>query len=389
MALNRLRGWASRGGFWLTLILLVNLALHLVVVGQPPELMFDEQHYVPDARSILAGEGDLRPEHPPLGKLFVAASITVFGDNPAGWRLFSVLFGLAGLVLFYFICRRLGLGVLPSVLAFALLAFENFTFVQGGVAMLDVFMCTFMLAAFWLYLKGWLPLAALAGALAALCKLPGVFALAVIFLHWLITGRKQMALFLVSMALSPVLFIILLGAFNSLIAGHYIDPIQSIRDMSSLSGSLTFANTPSEQGSRPWEWVVKPLVLPYFYHPDYMGAVSFSLWALILPSLGWLVYLSILGSTAARFGLAWFAGAYLAWIPLQAFTDRITYVFYFYPTAGALCLAVGLGLACLVEWWRARRGTHRGRAALAGVTAFLAIHLTVFIILSPVTTLPR
>jgi len=42
--------------------------------------MFDEQHYVPDARSILAGNGTQRLEHPPLAKLFIAAGIAIFGD---------------------------------------------------------------------------------------------------------------------------------------------------------------------------------------------------------------------------------------------------------------------------------------------------------------------
>jgi predicted membrane-bound dolichyl-phosphate-mannose-protein mannosyltransferase len=385
--LNILRRLSSRGEFWLALILLSNLAFHLTVVSQPPELMFDEQHYVPDARSILAGEGDLRPEHPPLGKLLIAVSLVTFGDNPAGWRLFSVIFSLAGLALFYFICRRLGLGTLPSVMALALLAFENLTFVQGGVAMLDVFMATFMLAAFWAYLKGWFPLAALAGALAALCKLPGALVLVAIFLHWLVSGRKQPVLFLVSLVLSAAFFVVLLGAFNSLIAGRYADPLQGIRDMTSLSGSLTFDNTPSEQSSRPWEWVIKPLLLAYWYEPQYIAAVSFTLWGLILPAVGGLVFLAIKGSNAARFALAWFAGVYLTWIPLDLVTDRITFLFYFYPVLGSICVALGLGLALLVELWRARRGTRSGRAALTGAILYLSAHLAVFILLGPISNI--
>lgn len=387
--MTALKRWASRGECWLALVLLVSLALHLAVISQPAELVFDEQHYVVDARSILSGGGDLRPEHPPLGKLLIAASLYVCGDNPFGWRLSSVVFGLLGLALFYLICRRLGLDVLPAVLALSLLAFENLTFVQAGVAMLDVFMGTFVLAAFWLYLKGWFPLAALAGALAALCKLPGALALAAIFLHWLVAGRKQPALFLVSLALSPIFFVILLGAFNSLIAGRFMDPLQAIRDMASLSSSLTFASTPSDQSSRPWEWIIKPLLLPYWYTPNYTGAISFTLWAVILPSMGWLVYLAVKGSNAARFGLAWFAALYLAWIPLDLFTDRITFIFYFLPAVGAVCLAAGLWLALLVRIWQVRRGTRSGRAALAGTAVFLAAHLAVFILLAPVSSLPH
>ncbi|GAI29899.1 unnamed protein product, partial [marine sediment metagenome] len=60
---------------------------------QPTELVFDEQHYVTEARSILQGGDDLHWEHPPLGKLFIVFGMFLFGDNPLGWRFFSILFG--------------------------------------------------------------------------------------------------------------------------------------------------------------------------------------------------------------------------------------------------------------------------------------------------------
>ncbi len=39
--------------------------LHFCIINQPAQLMFDEQHYVPDGRNILWGEGSQRFEHPP------------------------------------------------------------------------------------------------------------------------------------------------------------------------------------------------------------------------------------------------------------------------------------------------------------------------------------
>ena len=35
----------------------------------------------------------LHPEHPPLGKMLIAAGSLLFGDNPLGWRAASVLAG--------------------------------------------------------------------------------------------------------------------------------------------------------------------------------------------------------------------------------------------------------------------------------------------------------
>ena len=102
--LNQARSWRWFGLF---LLLLITLILHFSIIMQPNELVFDENHYVTEARSIIAGEGVLYPQHPPLGKLLIVFGIRLLGDNPLGWRFFSVLFGTVCIALFYFICDRL------------------------------------------------------------------------------------------------------------------------------------------------------------------------------------------------------------------------------------------------------------------------------------------
>ena len=86
--LHRLGKWEYLG---LCLLVLVTLVMHFSIIMQPDVVVFDEQYYVDDARSILQGDDTLRPEHPPLGKLFVVLGMFVFGDNPLGWRFFSTL----------------------------------------------------------------------------------------------------------------------------------------------------------------------------------------------------------------------------------------------------------------------------------------------------------
>jgi dolichyl-phosphate-mannose-protein mannosyltransferase len=94
---------------WLCLLVLLTLAMHFVIISNPGELLFDEQHYVNDARTIIEGGESIRLEHPSLGKIFVVYGIKIFGDKPLGWRFFPVIFGAASIVFFYFICRRLSM----------------------------------------------------------------------------------------------------------------------------------------------------------------------------------------------------------------------------------------------------------------------------------------
>ena len=59
----------------------------------PDTVNFDEFHYVPAAKEMLAGKAKVNREHPPMAKYFIAAGIAMLGDNADGWRVMSALFG--------------------------------------------------------------------------------------------------------------------------------------------------------------------------------------------------------------------------------------------------------------------------------------------------------
>jgi dolichyl-phosphate-mannose-protein mannosyltransferase len=379
--LYRVGRWQYAG---LCLLVLVVVALHFSVVDQPHLLVFDEQHYVPDALSIIEGSGTSISEHPPLGKLFIALGIFLFGDTPLGWRFFSIVFGIAGIVLFYFICRQLQMPPRASFLATFLLALSNMSFVQASVAMLDVYCLTFMLGCFYLYLRGrYLPSGISLG-LSALSKISGALGFISIFLHWLVRKRKSPARFYGLMLIAVASFVLLMPLFDFIAFGHLVSPVERIKDILSLSGSLTFANTSHVALSHPWDWVLRPEMMYYWYEPRYIGAISFTIWIMIIPVLIYMIFRARRGDDASLFGLCWFAGTYLVWIPMSLISDRISFVYYFYPTIGAICIGLGLGLSHLLDIWRARReGKLRWVAGLA-VPVYLASHLTIFVILSPV-----
>ena len=84
-------------------------------------LIFDEAYYVNAARVIdgihpPAGDPyagaplhkDPNAEHPQLAKLIMAGGIELFGDNPWGWRIGSVIFGLLAIVAMYALVRAAG-----------------------------------------------------------------------------------------------------------------------------------------------------------------------------------------------------------------------------------------------------------------------------------------
>jgi hypothetical protein len=67
-----------------------------------------------------------------------------------------------------------------------------------------------------------------------------------------------------------------------------------------------------------------------------------AIWALIVPSILFVVYLSIKQNKPALFALCWFSATYLIWIPISLITNRLTYDYYFYPAVGAVCIGIAL-----------------------------------------------
>ena len=115
---------------------------------------FDEVHYLPAAREMLSlfqgGFGDyLNREHPMLGKTLIAGGMMLLGDNPLGWRIMPLVFGTLAL---FASMRALwhASGDRFASLAFGILLATGFhLFIQSRIAMLDVFMASFLAVAAW------------------------------------------------------------------------------------------------------------------------------------------------------------------------------------------------------------------------------------------------
>jgi hypothetical protein len=129
--------------------------------------VFDERYYVSAARVIAGSPGafgdiyagtaptgtDPNGEHPQLGKMIVAAGIALLGDNSTGWRITAVLFGVASILLLYWLVRCAGGGPWLALGAAALASADNLWIVHSRIAVLDIYVVPFMLAATAFYLR--------------------------------------------------------------------------------------------------------------------------------------------------------------------------------------------------------------------------------------------
>lgn len=124
---------------------------HLAIPSVP---VFDEVHYLPPARELLAlwreGQGAyLNREHPLLGKELIALGMVLFGDTPLGWRIMPLA---CGTLAFFASLRAMWHASHDRFATFAfgiLLATGFHLLIQSRIAMLDIFMASFLAVAAW------------------------------------------------------------------------------------------------------------------------------------------------------------------------------------------------------------------------------------------------
>lgn len=367
-------------------LVVVFLSLQACAISLVNDLIFDENHWVPEALRIVEREELIHGGYTALGKLIIASGIGIFGDNPWGWRISSVLLGAISVVLVYLIALTLS-GKRTAVLASLLLVTHNLFFALSGLAMLDVSFVTFMLLSFLLYLRKSYALSGLSLALCVLCKPAGVLALLAMAGHWYLTRRKfefrTVGLFSVVAVLT---LLILMPITDFISAGHWFNPFNRLYTMLFVNTASIYPDDPGV--TKPWQWLFVPLICRTGPASNYNLMVTPTVWLLTVPSLAYLAYRYFFvrkNRNTARFVLLWFAATYLAWIPIELVSGRPMYLHYFLPTVGATCIAIGYVLNRV--WTRSETSNDpKVRYGLKSlVIVYLILHVVIFLIISPLT----
>lgn len=133
---------------WCAALSVIFAALAGWQLGIPGKMYFDEVHYVPAARALLALHL-ANAEHPLVAKEAIAAAIRLFGDRPMAWRLPSALMGTLGLFAFGRALWWASLQRFATLAGMVLLATDFAWFIQSRIAMLDMVMAGFAMVALW------------------------------------------------------------------------------------------------------------------------------------------------------------------------------------------------------------------------------------------------
>jgi predicted membrane-bound dolichyl-phosphate-mannose-protein mannosyltransferase len=306
---------------------------------------------------------DPNTQHPPLAKLIVAFSVLLLGENALAYRLPSVVFGTLLLLFSYLAVRKLASDELAFYAA-TFLAFETLTFIQSRIFMLDIFMVSFMVLGFWLFLRGQPVIAGIATGLAALSKEMGIIGLPILLTFFLLErfSRHTLSIREFAKLVAKVLmgFAVPLGLMGGAVALFWhLTPAQQIANISTLTGIrvdhynadgsyVLIGSSLPESGMicPPWLWIFNQNEIKYFEGTvggltvRYVTAMSPLLIYLMLPAVAYSAWhFWKTRNRAALFGLVWWGWAYIIMYPL-AFAGRAMYIFYMLPAMGAISLMV-------------------------------------------------
>ncbi|HET6150501.1 MAG TPA: glycosyltransferase family 39 protein [Polyangia bacterium] len=123
-------------GLLVLVLVVAGAAIRIHHFATPSTYLFDEHHFVDNARRYVSGQSDLN-DHPPLGKLFIAVSILALGDGPIAWRMPAQVAGALTLLLGSLAASRLFRDARAGWLAAALIAGDGFLASYSRVALLD------------------------------------------------------------------------------------------------------------------------------------------------------------------------------------------------------------------------------------------------------------
>ncbi len=111
--------------------------------------IFDEIYHGRTAYEMVHHLYCYENTHPPLGKIFIALGVIIFGMNPFGWRFMGTLFGVLMIPIMYNFAKKFFKETWITVVTTLLFTFDFMHFVQTRIATIDVFVTLFIMLSYY------------------------------------------------------------------------------------------------------------------------------------------------------------------------------------------------------------------------------------------------
>lgn len=435
--------WSRSDTYALAIVTTLACGMRGFRLTRPPFIYSDELFYAREACNYVYRSPatcgiplDAVSAHPPMGKWLISLGIRALGWEPLGWRIASLVVGTLTIALLYVLARRLLRSTTAATFTAGLLAIDFLHVVQSRIAMLDVFLTMFVVAAFtfvvidrdsaaarvhpssnpngaWAAVRArrWLMAAGVAAGGAVATKWVGVLALlgsATVAVLWM-TGpsgarsastmaaafRRQWLALVMAFGLAPA--VVYAATYGPRVDGSVVAAPwargswargfareqRNMLEFHRSSAEIEYLGTTNPFASPAWSWPLVRRPMIYYSEPrtaagreTVMAIGSPFVWWIALVCLAALVVQLMVrrSSHSAVVAVIGFAAMYGPLLVVSA-ARPATFFYYMLPAVPFMCLGIATVVAGLKAPW-ARRGMAGISVVAAGMAAFFYPVLT-------------
>jgi predicted membrane-bound dolichyl-phosphate-mannose-protein mannosyltransferase len=367
---------------FLGFILAFALLSRLYMIGSPSTYYFDEVYHSFTAQGYLNKNPDAwvwyshPPKgfaydwvQPPLAKLLMAGTMSVFGENVIGWRMAGLLLGVGAVLFVYLIGAYLFKNKTLAVLAAAIFSLDGLPLTLSRIGTNDSTFLFFTLGTVYFFLRDKYWWSALFLGFAASTKLSVIWippTLAILFFLLRKQWTWRLAWFVI---IPPVVYMITFIPFFTL--GHTWPQFIELHRQMIYYHSHLQATHPFQSSAWTWPFMLKPI---WFYTHSENSLIS-NIYAHGNPAVFWIGFVTVIVALIVALLLmnrellallAMYFGLFAPWI----FSPRIMFLYHYLPSVPFLSLLLA---------WVLMSNRHWKKASLL----FLLIALILFIFLYP------
>jgi len=335
-------------------VLAFSLITRIYGLGNPKNEYFDEVYHAFTAKQMLHGNSaawewwNTPPEgfayewtHPPLAKLFMWGSMTVFGENSFSWRLPGVLLGVGTVLLVYLIAKVLFRDEILALLSAGVFSLDGLALTMSRIGMNDVYLLFFTLLTIFFFLKNRDFLSSISLGLAISSKWSAVWLVPILFVIWL-SRKKRVNLKLSWFLIIPPL-VYLTSYIPMFLTNHSLDIFWGMQKQMWWYHTRLQATHPYTSSWWSWPLNLRPV---YLYTSNEVGGMVSRIYNLGNPVVFWFGLISVVCSFIYSFlnknrKLALVVFSYLVFFVPWAASPRIMFFYHYLPSIPFLSIATG------------------------------------------------
>lgn len=354
-------------------LLVLSLGLRVYRLDFPPTYVYDEVYHVFTARELLNGNRDVWDvyatppagvayewTHPPMGKLFMAATMGMLrSDDFWAARLSQAFTGVLAIAVAFRLALILFQNPRPALLAAFVFSLDGLNFVQSRTGMNDIYLVAALMVSLLFLLQRHYAASALLFGIAFATKWNAIYFVPLGGL--LLLQQRPPPRILLLALIPPVIYLLSYAPFFA--AGNGLSELAALQQQ--MWGYHTGLKAVHDYASPWWSWPLS--LIPVWYSVQYRDDQMANLFAAGNPGVFWmgLVAVAVTAVQAVRVrGRAEtiVVAGYAFFLLPYALSPRILFLYHYSPAVPFLCLALGHQLARVGAW---------NRWALAGALALV------------------